>query len=254
MAAIRAKNLIREGTPATRREHVEHFIETLDDRDLAKQLTLLRLDDADDMEETLRAYQRMEIRQGKASMGSNKFRQRAAPAPDQASSKPARAVRAIHIENGNSGSESESSGSEVEVDRRRVFSAMTHAPAEKPRDYRDRQNESDNRDRQNVIDNRDRQNVIDQGKGHGHTDPPRACTHCGSKKHDDRGCWKRLTCQKCGRKGHPSDKCFFVCTACGEMHEGGKCPMEEFYNLICQWYVPTKHAGMLPPKAEEMLN
>ena len=80
VAAIRAKISIREGTPATRREHVEHFIETLDDRDLAKQLTLLRLDDADDMEETLRAYQRMELRQGKASMGSNKFRQRAAPA------------------------------------------------------------------------------------------------------------------------------------------------------------------------------
>ncbi|CAI5718029.1 unnamed protein product [Peronospora effusa] len=190
VAAIRAKILILEGTPATRREHMELFIETLDDRDLAKQLTLLRLDDADDMEETLRAYQRMEILQDKASMGSNKFRQRAAPAPDQASSKPARAVRAIHIENGNSGSESESSGSKVEVNRRRVFPAMTHAPAEKPRDYRDRQN------------------VIDQGKGHGHTDPPRACTHCGSRKHDDRGCWKRLTCQKCGRKGHPSDKCF----------------------------------------------
>ena len=32
-----------------------HFIETLDDRDLTQQLTLLRLKDADEMEETLRA-------------------------------------------------------------------------------------------------------------------------------------------------------------------------------------------------------
>ena len=47
VAAIRAKIAIREGEPAARREHVEHFIDTLDDRDLAKQLTLLRLDDAD---------------------------------------------------------------------------------------------------------------------------------------------------------------------------------------------------------------
>ena len=86
VAAIRAKISIREGTPATRREHVEHFIETLDDRDLAKQLTLLRLNDADNMEETLRAYQRMEARQGKSLMGSNKFRQRSAAAPDQVSS------------------------------------------------------------------------------------------------------------------------------------------------------------------------
>ena len=49
VAAIRAKIAIREGNSATRREHVEHFIATLDDRDLAKQLTLLRLLDADDM-------------------------------------------------------------------------------------------------------------------------------------------------------------------------------------------------------------
>ncbi|POM59880.1 hypothetical protein PHPALM_31327 [Phytophthora palmivora] len=30
--------------------------------------------------------------------------------------------------------------------------------------------------------------------------------------------------------------------------------MEEFYNLIRQWYNPTKHAGMLPETAEKMLN
>jgi hypothetical protein len=30
--------------------------------------------------------------------------------------------------------------------------------------------------------------------------------------------------------------------------------MEEFYNMIRQWYNPTKHAGMLPPNAEKMLN
>ncbi|OWZ12466.1 hypothetical protein PHMEG_00014367 [Phytophthora megakarya] len=58
------------------------------------------------------------------------------------------------------------------------------------------------------------------------------CTHCGSTKHDNLGCWKRLTCQKCGRKGHPFDHCLFVCRACGDMHEPGKRPMEEFYNLI----------------------
>ena len=28
--------------------------------------------------------------------------------------------------------------------------------------------------------------------------------------------------------------------------------MEEFYNMIRQWYVPTKHAGLFPPKVEEM--
>ena len=100
---------------------------------------------------------------------------------------------------------------------------------------------------------RDRKAVVDQGNEPDRADRAKACSHCGSTRHDDRGCWKRLTCQMCGRKGHPSDKCFYVCSACGKIHEDGKCPMEEFYSMIHKWYVPTKHAGMLPPKAEEML-
>ena len=45
VAAFREKISIREGGPAMRHEHVEHFIEMLEDRDLAKQSTLLRLMD-----------------------------------------------------------------------------------------------------------------------------------------------------------------------------------------------------------------
>ena len=72
-AAIRAKVEIREGRHTTRREHVEHFNSTLDDRGLAIQLTLLRLSDADDMEETLRAYQRMKklMHEGVDGTGKN---------------------------------------------------------------------------------------------------------------------------------------------------------------------------------------
>ena len=53
VAAIRAKISILEGSPSVRREHVKHFIGTLDDRDLAKQLMVLRLKDADDMEKSV---------------------------------------------------------------------------------------------------------------------------------------------------------------------------------------------------------
>ena len=86
----------------------------------------------------------------------------------------------------------------------------------------------------------DRERDHDRAGGH------KSCTHCGSKIHDDRGCWKRLTCQKCGRRGHPSDKCLYGCAACGEVHDGGNCPKKKFYNILRKWYVPTKHAGMLP--------
>ena len=238
LAAIRAKILFREGPSATRREHVKHFIETLDDRDLAKQLALLRLEDADMIEETLRAYQRTEHRQTKVLVGSNKFRPRSDPTADRTSSKPARAMKPIRpIDSGSS--DSESSGSESNDEQRRVYMAKTP----------DRGRNKEDRDRKITADH-----MVDRGNGSDQADQPKACSHCGSTKHDDRGCWKRLTCQKCGRKGHPSDKCFYVCGACREVHDVGNCPMEEFYNLIRKWYVPTKHAGMFPTKVEEMLN
>jgi hypothetical protein len=236
VAAIRAKIQIRDGTVTIRREHVEHFIGTLDDRGLAKQLTMLRLDDVDELEDTLRACQRMEDRQTQVPTGSSKFRQRFVPTFPPAPSKPTRAVRAIHVECASSDSDSDHSDVEVEVNHRNVCAATTMDRTKKFGDQRTR-NEDPKQDEDPE-----------------HAMPKKACSHCGSKKHDDRGCWKRLTCQKCGRKGHPSDRCYYACVACGEVHESGKCPMEEFYNLIRKWYVPTKHAGMLPPEAEEMLN
>jgi len=45
-----------------------------------------------------------------------------------------------------------------------------------------------------------------------------------------------------------------VCRGCHEVHDEGKCQMEAFYNMIRQWYNPTKHAGQLPEAAEKMLN
>ncbi|OWZ12056.1 hypothetical protein PHMEG_00014838, partial [Phytophthora megakarya] len=42
-------------------------------------------------------------------------------------------------------------------------------------------------------------------------------------------------------RGHPSDHCLFVCRGWEELHDMGKCPMEEFYNQIRQWFNPTKH-------------
>ena len=81
--------------------------------------------DIDEMEETLRACQRMENRQMKLSMGSNKFHQRAIAPANPMASKTTRAVRAIREKVESSGSESESIGSEKEVDRRRVCVTTT---------------------------------------------------------------------------------------------------------------------------------
>ncbi|KAG3073771.1 hypothetical protein PI125_g22182 [Phytophthora idaei] len=51
VAGLRAKLRVKSGPLDVHREHVEHFIGTLDDRDLADQLALLRIPDADTVEE-----------------------------------------------------------------------------------------------------------------------------------------------------------------------------------------------------------
>ena len=59
---MRAKIHVKDGNIADRCDHVEHYIETLDEQDLANQLTLLRLDDVDTLEATLHTYERMQKR------------------------------------------------------------------------------------------------------------------------------------------------------------------------------------------------
>ena len=103
MAAIQAKIPIRDKSPTTRKEHVNYYIGTLDDRNLSRMLTMLRLGDADDLEETLQECESMAVREAHVSMGSSKFRLRVAPQADEVPAKPARAVRAIHVESESSG-------------------------------------------------------------------------------------------------------------------------------------------------------
>ncbi|POM66192.1 Hypothetical protein PHPALM_17989 [Phytophthora palmivora] len=96
VAGLRARLQIKDGPSEVRREHVEHFIETLDGRDLADHLALLRIPDADTLEEALRSRLRAKARQSKAVYGSIKPRQKNnnATAPS-ASTRAVRAVKAI---------------------------------------------------------------------------------------------------------------------------------------------------------------
>ncbi|OWY97356.1 hypothetical protein PHMEG_00032132 [Phytophthora megakarya] len=116
VAGLRARLKIKDVSTKDRREHVDHFIETLEDPDLADRLTLLQLSDADDLEEVLRARDRAKSRQKKAAFGSGKFRQKASNA---APSAPAKQVRAIQIQATDSGSDSSngSDGSDSEMDK-----------------------------------------------------------------------------------------------------------------------------------------
>ncbi|OWZ21298.1 hypothetical protein PHMEG_0004183 [Phytophthora megakarya] len=124
-AGLRARLKIKDGSAKERREHVDHYIETLEDQDLAERLTLLRLTDADDLEEVIRARDRAKNRQKKAAFGSSKYRQKPT---NTAPSAPAKQVRAIQIQASDSGSDSESDGSGGSdsdiASHRRIFLAV----------------------------------------------------------------------------------------------------------------------------------
>ncbi|KAE9282870.1 hypothetical protein PR003_g27290, partial [Phytophthora rubi] len=246
VAGMRARLKIKDGDLKARLEHVEHFIETLGDPDLADQLMLLRLADADQLEDVLRARERAKSRQKKSTVPSKYRSKPSAPAPPAGQT---RAVRAIQVAETRSeyGSDPEDSGSDGELVRAYVAAAsdqpQTPATVDPPR-AQDPGRPSDATGDSQPQEHRPRFN----------RDGQQRCSHCGSHRHSDLGCWKRLTCQKCGKRGHPSDRCFFVCRGCGQLHGHGKCQMEEFYNLIRQWFDPSKHPGLLPEAAEKMLN
>jgi hypothetical protein len=153
------------------------FIETLDDRDLANQLALLMISDADKLEETLRARQRAKARQGKTVYGSIKPKPK--PPNGAAPSAAARAVRAIRAAPNSSDSELETSGSEGEGDLRKIYSATAPnqlTQATPAHDQRRLPRESNNR-------------RPDRPSGSGGEDGPRkACSHCGLTKHSELGC------------------------------------------------------------------
>ncbi|GMF26564.1 unnamed protein product [Phytophthora fragariaefolia] len=259
VAGLRVRLKIKDGIPKENREHVDHFIETLGDQELTDRLALLRLLDADELEEVLRALDRAKTQQKESAFGSSKYRQKAPANPAPAAA--AKHVRAIQIQTPDSGyddSGSERSDSDCD-EHRRICTAANQDNAgsagEEPKGLDRGQPDHPQHDRM-THDHRSRiQNDGSDRSRCTHCGSDRSrCTHCGSKKHTDLGCWRRLTCDKCGKRGHPADHCLFVCRGCGELHDMGKCPMEEFYNQIRQWFNPAKHAGMLPAMAEKMLN
>ena len=167
---------VMTGSPDARKEHANHFIDTLDDSDLSNQLLLLNVEDAEAMHKILHGYQRGRSRQGKVRMGSSKFRQKITPAP--VPSKPTRAVRMMRT--GDISSESGSENGSKLDDRLRSI----HTTATTDR----RQTASNTSANTGSEDPNTRQDY------HGRIMPLKPCTNCVSTKHGDPGCWKRLTC------------------------------------------------------------
>ena len=81
--------------------------------------------------------------------------------------------------------------------------------------------------------------------------PP--CPVCGSRKHDEKECWKKMVCRACDKVGHPTDRCLRVCKACKQVHDAGECKFENFFNQMRVW-AESKGPGVLPSHLEKLLN
>ncbi|KAE8895776.1 hypothetical protein PF003_g20296 [Phytophthora fragariae] len=227
VAGLRAGLHIMEGSVQQKREHVEHYVRTLgrQEPELAMQLTMLMVPDVPMLESVLRKRQRSLESQKKSLFGSNKYRQEG---PVQ--NGPPRVVHAVQAETG--------PGS-IQLDEEETWDyGQDYDDAERARLHVTTQRNPEPGAR--------RDDPTETG-------PRPPCPHCKSTRHLEADCWQLLTCSKCGGH-HPSDRCLRTCKACGDVHAAGECPMEEFFNQLRQWYDPSKHGGMLPLTAEQMLN
>ncbi|OWZ23517.1 LOW QUALITY PROTEIN: hypothetical protein PHMEG_0001584 [Phytophthora megakarya] len=215
VARLRARLKIKDGSSKERREHVDHYIETLEDQDLAERLTLLRLPDANDLEEALRARDR--------AKNHRIWIQRV----------PAEANKHCPF------SSSETTNLTDRVDPTLTSTVIAGPSLQRTKTSTKVEKESTNLDPR--LSDRDHDHQVYNSKIHGSGFNRDRCSHCGYRKHSDLGCWRRVTSTKCGKR--ESDHCLFVCRGCGELHDMEKCPMEEFYNQIRQWFNPTKHMG-----------
>ena len=220
-AAIRARIRLHNGSPEEKKEHVEHFIETLQDEDLADDLTKLCLRDEDGLQTVLQEMRKRVVRRGGQGKKTAAQKERVGRSANRKIHALARAV--IQSDSERSESEPDSEEDQTSDDEitmmAKIFAAMK---AKAPTDRSEENGEK--------------------------------CSHCGSTRHSDLKCWKRLTCQHCQKQGHPTDRCFLLCKGCGQVHDRGECALEEAMTKLKMWYNPTQHAGILPKSVEDQLN
>ncbi|OWZ11743.1 LOW QUALITY PROTEIN: hypothetical protein PHMEG_00015192 [Phytophthora megakarya] len=231
VAALRVKPKIKDGNPKARREHVDHYIETLGDPELADCLTLLRLAGVDQLKKVPCARERAKRRHRRSAFGS-KVRQKV---PSNAPAAPDRAmVRTIQ----DTGAPSQKGSRDLTGELRRIFLAAAEdkliSTGQNPDPARSRTEASEG----SPI-------VVTQ-----ETEITKIETVVPMVVQETH----RSGLLEASDRGHITDRCLYACRGCAYVHEAGECPMEEFYNQIRKWYDPTRHAELFPEQVEKMLN
>jgi hypothetical protein len=230
--------------------HVQHFINTCEDPELARQLGALRLTTESDLRDVLKELLRQEQRSKRDGNMSNRSTR-----TDTRSNKhtlPGSRQRPIVVN-----SLQDQRTTEEMVD---YSSGEENPESDEGGEARERDGTDEETEVLTGVSKQTLQTIAalvaslqNKAKSANRTQQ-QSCSHCGSTRHVDRDCWRRLTCEACGRTGHPTEHCYQRCKGCGNVHERGECPLEEMANQLKSWYDPTKHAGMLPPTLEKMLN
>ncbi|OWZ16532.1 LOW QUALITY PROTEIN: hypothetical protein PHMEG_0009663 [Phytophthora megakarya] len=232
VAGLRARLKIKDGSAKERREHVDHYIETFDDQDLAGR-------------RSSRSGSRKEFSK-KAAFGSSKYRQKPT---NTAPSAPAKLVRTIQIQANDSGSSSESDGlggSDSDIDsHRRIFLASNEDVTWKGKSQQNPEPRLPDRD-------------------HGHQDHNSKihadgfnwdrCSHCESRKHRIFVAGSVLHARSVAREDIPRIADFSCVVDMENCMTWENVRWKSSIKEIRQWLLPTKHMGMLPEAAEKMLN
>ncbi|CAI5709092.1 unnamed protein product [Peronospora effusa] len=174
-AKKRAKIKIKDGSPKVQKDHVDHYVLTVDDPELADKLTMLRLADVEEWEEVLTACQRTKARRGKMLFGSNKLRQKAPALPDRPRDMNRRSIHAVRAPLKDSSSEDSSlDSSENEGDLRRVYLMEKEAGRDPSVSF------SKNLPTREADQHHQ---AVDRRPGSSSATPNTRCAYCGSKKH-----------------------------------------------------------------------
>ena len=221
------------------REHVEHFIDTLEDEQLAKVLIPMRIHSKEELQGILMAMRKHEKRKVTGSKAESKadtkngYKSKMKKEPAEYRRKVAMAkYRKPAISSESEWEEASSSelSSEEDSDSDQRF-VRFHEGRMRRVAYQSREKKPSRTE-------------IRMDKAH--------CSSCGSQNHEDEDCWRKVRCEHCNRLGHPTRKCFRICRSCGEVHEDGECKHEELWLEFRKWYDPTIHAGLLSKKLEDI--
>ncbi|OWZ22837.1 LOW QUALITY PROTEIN: hypothetical protein PHMEG_0002391 [Phytophthora megakarya] len=220
VAGLCARLKIKDGSTTDRRKHMDHFIKTLEDPDLADRRTYrMRMF----RKKSVIRWDRAKSRLKKAAFRSGKFKQKASKA---VSSAPAKQVRAIRIQATHRGSNSEmDSNRRIYLDTNQEF-----VPKEENKTIIPDPGHQDPGSMNQITRSTNRTARVTDSTV---TDARTADPKCIPNSAAGEARLVPIVANEVIRR--------IIASLCGELHDIGKCPVEEFNNQIHQLFNPTKH-------------